>query len=163
MTRGLLRGVIGVQRLLVGRVCGLVGRISLSLRLQDSGLRPRIHVLDVARIAGIHIIQFRQPVIDRVGLPFHPLLAGERIDAAPEPFPRLAHGMFERRGGLLRSRGRHALGIRSGWLRLLRPDRNCHSRSQHNNCEVTRGQKSIRSLHFFYPFLNSRRLKATVD
>ncbi len=64
----------------------LVGRIGRRLRLLDARLRPRIHILDVLGVLGVHFIQLAQPVIDGIGPLLYPGLAGKRIHVTPESF-----------------------------------------------------------------------------
>src|ERR1700733_1139362 len=112
--RSLLRHLRSLSRLRVCRGRKLVRTVSRGLRLLDAGRAARVQILDVVAVLRGELIQLIQPILHRTDLPVDPLLAGQRVQVAPEALIRL------RRKRLAGGVGAIVLRIlrRGGWLLL---------------------------------------------
>src|SRR5215472_7608507 len=124
----LLRGLLSLGGAVASVYCVLIGFVSLVRRQLDAVLGTGIDVLDRLAVVGRELIQFVDPVADRLGLLLHVLLAGERIQLSPESFVglrlerRFAAGASLSGGGgiLVGGRGSLLVGSRLGGLLISR-------------------------------------------
>ena len=133
---GLGRGLLGG----IGAVAGvdgvLVGFVGLGRGQLDALLRARIDVLDHLAVGGGEFIELVDAIADRRGLALHVLLAGKRIQLAPESFVGIRlQRMFAGRvvglgSGCLVGRRARGRGLGLGVGTLLRICGEYHGSSQ---------------------------------
>ncbi len=87
---GLLRHLLRLTGLGRGLQCLLICLIRSGLRLMDTSLCAGIYILDIVRVLGRELIELVQPVFYRSYLTIDPLLAGQRVQLAPEALVRLS-------------------------------------------------------------------------
>src|SRR6185437_2470726 len=95
---GLLGKLIGLVGGVVGRGRGLARLAGGCFSVVDSGLGAGIHILNVAGVLRLELIELVQTVLNGIELPMYPLFAGEGIHMSPEAFvgfdgQRLAGGI----------------------------------------------------------------------
>ena len=97
---GLLRGLMRQLGAVAGVNSVHIGFVGLGRRQADALGGAGINVFDQLAVGGGELIEFVQPIADRVKLPLDVLLAGKGIEMAPEAF--LAHLQRLFAGGRLR-------------------------------------------------------------
>src|SRR5581483_141137 len=138
---GLKRGLVGLLRAVAGIDGVLVGLRGLGVSIADALLRAGVNVLDLASVRRSQVIQLVHTVADRAELALHVLLAGERIDFAPEALARVRLQRLLRREVLVRvsvgrGGGRSALAggrrllVRGILLRRRGDDQGCGQRQR---------------------------------
>ena len=147
-SRSLLRGLLRLLGTVASINGVLIGLIRLGCGQLDTLRSPAVDVLDHLAIRGGEFVQLVHAVANRLSLPLHVLLTGERVQVAPEAFVSLRLQGFLPAGprcglrvlGSRRSlRGR--LILRGGAV-LLSHDRNgeCGGQQQSEDCAVLHGE-----------------------
>ena len=169
MARCILRGAVGVLRLRLAAVAVWLAASAWACALRMPACARRVHILDVARVLGVHFIQFAQPVVDGSVCRLTHILRANGLMRPQNPSFGGLTGCLAGRAAVRPPKG--ALGCVLGWDCCEADGWVCCAQTgiptadaSTSNCEVARENvESIGSFHWYAPLLVPGALKAAVD